>query len=340
MMKLPRYLMVVCAVLVQVCPAFADDTNALYKGAPGPYAVGIARYDWHDAKRDRDVPIKICFPKTGDGPFPVIIFSHGLGGSREGYAYLGNHWASHGYVSVHLQHLGSDSSVWQDVHPAERMQALRDSILNLQNAINRPFDVTFAIDQLTKLNSDDSLLKHRLDLDRIGVAGHSFGAFTTLAVAGEIFVSPTGGEHSQGDPRVKAAIAMSSPVPQNKSDYSIAFSKIKIPVFHMTGTLDDSPIGETKAADRRVPFDRINHADQFLVTFRDADHMVFSGHLAGQNGERDAFFQKFILSSSTAFWDAYLKGDATAKAWLTGKGFQTALGDDGKFEEKLASPSK
>src|SRR5215510_6060681 len=96
--------------------------------------VEILRTNWHDARRDRDVPAKIYSPNTGDGPFPVIIFSHGLGGSREGYEYLGRHWASHGYVSVHLQHIGSDNAVWQGVPPSEIMQKMRDSTMNLENA--------------------------------------------------------------------------------------------------------------------------------------------------------------------------------------------------------------
>src|ERR1700722_19156354 len=276
MKNLFLYFAAVCAL--RCAPlAFAADTNPLYKATPGPFAVETARYEWHDAKRDRDVPVKIYFPKTGDGPFPVIIFSHGLGGSREGYAYLGNHWASHGYVSVHVQHLGSDSAVWQDVSAAERMNAMRRSVLNLQNSLNRPLDVSFAIDQLTKMNSDDPQLKHRLDLDRIGVSGHSFGGFTTLAVVGEVFFGLTGNARSDADPRVKAAIAMSAPAPLNKRDLDASFAKIKIPIFHMTGTLDDSPIGETKAEDRRIPFDHIKNAQEYLVTFKDADHMVFSG---------------------------------------------------------------
>src|ERR1700722_1072373 len=124
MMKLHRYL-ALCAFIGSCARvAFATDTNVIrYKEDHGPFAVQTVRYDWHDSKRDRDIPVKIYFPKTGEGPFPVIIFSHGLGGSREGYAYLGNHWASHGYISVHVQHLGSDSAVWQDVAPPKRMQA-------------------------------------------------------------------------------------------------------------------------------------------------------------------------------------------------------------------------
>lgn len=319
----------------------AADTNALYKASPGPFAVESVRYDWHDAKRDRDVPVKIYYPKTGDGPFPVIIFSHGLGGSREGYAYLGNHWASHGYVSVHVQHLGSDSAVWQNVPPAERMQAMRRSVLNLQNALNRPLDVSFTIDQLARLNADDLIFKHHLDLDRIGVAGHSFGGYTTLAVAGEVFFGLNGDEHSDADPRVKAAIAMSAPAPLNKRDLDASFAKITIPIFHMTGTLDDSPIGETKAGERRIPFDHIKNVHEFLVTFKDADHMVFSGRIPGQGGgERDPFFQKFILSSSTAFWDANLKDDSKAKRWLADGGFESALGTDGKFEKKSPATTK
>ncbi len=51
---------------------------------PGPHEVMFTRLDWKDEKRDREVPVKIYVPKTGQGPFPVILFSHGLGGDREG----------------------------------------------------------------------------------------------------------------------------------------------------------------------------------------------------------------------------------------------------------------
>src|SRR5438270_631022 len=167
-------------------PLSADQTNKSsleYKKSAGPYAVEVARYDWFDKKRERKVPVKIYFPTTGDGPFPVVVFSHGLGGSREGYEYLGRHWASHGYVSVHVQHLGSDNAVWENKAPGEIMENMRASAANLQNATNRPPDVSFAIDQMEKMNREEGPFKKRLDLGRIGVAGHSFGAFTTLAIA-------------------------------------------------------------------------------------------------------------------------------------------------------------
>src|SRR5439155_6559666 len=119
-------------------------------GQADPDEIETIKLDWKDAKRDRDVPVLIYAPRSGAGPFPVIVFSHGLGGSRDGYAYLGRHWASHGYVSVHLQHLGSDNAVWEGAQPSEIMQRLRDSAMNLENAANRPKDVSFAIDELEK----------------------------------------------------------------------------------------------------------------------------------------------------------------------------------------------
>src|SRR5437762_9936135 len=120
-MKLLRFQLLIlslCAALPEPSPA--NDTNASvssYKKSTGPHAVEVLRYDWLDKKRQRKEPVKIYFPKTADGPFPIIIFSHGLGGSREGYEYLGRYWASHGYVSVHVQHLGSDNAVWQKSAP-------------------------------------------------------------------------------------------------------------------------------------------------------------------------------------------------------------------------------
>jgi predicted dienelactone hydrolase len=302
---------------------------------PSRFQVETAVYDWLDKSRDREVPVKMYFPKAA-GPFPVIIFSHGLGGSREGYEYLGRYWAGHGYVSVHLQHKGSDEAVWKgNPRPAE---ALRKSVVDLRNSVNRPADVRFVIDELERLGRQKTPLGKKLDLTRIGMAGHSYGAWTTLAVAGEVFVGPLGTELSAPDPRVRAAIPMSAPVPQ-KNNLDQAYGKIKVPCLHMTGTLDDSPIGETKAKERRLPFDHIRGADQYLITFNGGDHMIFSGRGRLQPGrKKDAAFQSLICTASTTFWDAYLKDDSRAKALLTGGGVEKMLGKEGTLEIRLNKP--
>ena len=112
-----RRIALMISLLVLCAPVFAQP----YKQKPGlpavawakagPFAVETASFDWTDAARNREVPVKIYYPKDGAGTCPLIVFSHGLGGSREGYEYLGRHWASHGYVSVHVQHKGSDTEV-------------------------------------------------------------------------------------------------------------------------------------------------------------------------------------------------------------------------------------
>lgn len=303
------------------------------------HLVGAAPYDtpvqnndvwhgeWQDAKRARKVPVKIYFPQ-GKGPFPVIMFSHGLGGSKENYEYLGDWWAEHGYVSVHLQHIGTDDSVWKG-KGAGAIEAMRGAV-SLKAALDRPRDVSFAIDQLQTLNKNAAWPLHgKLDLTRIGMAGHSFGSNTTLLVSGLAWPGM-----SLSDTRVKCAIAMSAPPPAGKN-YAI-YDGIKIPMLHMTGTNDVSPFDpqNSKAVDRRIPYDHIDGADGYLVTFAGGDHMLFSGRRAQERDEAgDARNHALILQASTPFWDAYLKGDTNALAWLR-TDFAKELGTSGVFEQK------
>ena len=130
-------LIVTLALVGATGSLWAEQPLSVTAAKPGPFAVEVASYDWVDKARDREIPAKIYFPKNGQGPFPVIIFSHGLGGSRDGYEYLGRHWASHGYVSVHLQHKGSDTAVWKG--QARPMQAMRNSLKDPRNASTAPW---------------------------------------------------------------------------------------------------------------------------------------------------------------------------------------------------------
>jgi predicted dienelactone hydrolase len=291
---------------------------------------------WHDAARDRDVPVKIYYPKSGDakggdGKFPIIIFSHGLGGSRAGYGYLGEYWASHGYVAVHLTHIGSDTEAIMANGLDNLKQTGQAIATDPMNAVNRIKDVSFAIDQITTANSDEKFpLYHKLDLDHIGMAGHSFGAGTTTLIAGELSHSGK----SYVDNRVKCAIAMCPPITIPKAAYDKSYAGIKIPLFVMTGTKDDSPIGETKAADRRVPFDHVKDIPAYLITFDGGDHMLFSGNKQRAKQPTDDRYHLLIQQGSVAFWDAYLKEDGAAKNYLAGGGYEKAVGDGGKFEER------
>ena len=287
----------------------------------------VLKYDWQDEARNRTVPIKIYYPEksaSSPGPYPVILFSHGLGGSRDGYEYLGRHWATRGYVSVHVQHLGSDSGVWKN--QPRPLKAMREAARNPQNSVDRPNDIKFAITMMDQLNQEPGPLQGLLDMDRLGAAGHSFGAFTTLALAGQVFTGPQGREFSFTEPRLKAVVAMSAPTGAARDKLDQAYGPIKIPCLHLTGTKDVSSIGDTKAEDRRLPYDHIKLADQYLVIFRGGDHMVFSGRkrLFGDSAKDQAFHQ-LILASTTAFWETYLKNDAQARTWLAQGGLAQAM---------------
>jgi len=331
-------------------PARVPPAKALppaYQAAegPGPYAVAEWTAEWTDAARSRTVPVRIYYPKEAQGPLPVLVFSHGLGGSRDGYRYLGERWASRGYVSVHLQHPGSDGELLKESRP---LLAMRRAARDPENLVDRPKDVTFALDTLTRLNGEASFpLKGRLDLSRVGVGGHSFGAYTALAAAGRRLPGATG--ESLADPRVKACVALSSPSRGPEKD-SPSYRDFKTPCLHMTGTEDGSEggktglsdlgsnpetlIGDTPAAYRRAPFDSISGVEQYLVTFAGGDHMVFSGRARKEPRATDGRFQQLTCMATTAFWDATLKGDAAARAWLSGGGFRAALGTSGTFETK------
>jgi len=320
----------VIAATAALSAPLVDQTAASYVPPPPVQKIGTVEYTWHDANRDRDVPVKIYFPSSGAGPFPIVIFSHGLGGSREGYDYFGRSLAASGYVSVHVQHVGSDTSIWKGKPLTELKKTIQDSVLSPRNVVNRPRDVSFAIDQTLAANARDANpLSHHLEQSRIAVAGHSFGAWTALAVAGETVAGEL-----LADPRVKAAIAMSPPVTVPQRQEGTAFSSITTPVLYLTGTQDKGAVFNMTAADRRIPFDNVSRAPAFLVVFNGADHMTFARHLRPGAAASDEKFHTLIAKTSVAFLDAYLRNDATAKQWLIGNGVIQLLGDSASIEKK------
>lgn len=311
--------------------------------------------DWHDAARDRDVPAKVYYPSEGTAPHPVIIFSHGLGGSREAYASLGTYWATHGYVSVHLQHAGSDTAVWQGMTREELKEfrstpllapetnarlgqrlregkAAKDSgprtAINAENIVNRCKDVSFAIDELTKINVDaTSPLKGRLDLKHIGMAGHSFGANTTMLIAGQS-AGLAAGKSPVAESRIIAAIAISPPPPARAARYKEAYAPITMPLMVMSGTEDNLPESRTANVDRHAAFPFLTNSEAaYLVTYNGGNHSSYmNSRLPAAMKASDARFHRLTELGTTAFWDAYLRDDAKSKAWL----------DDGQFTKELA----
>ena len=162
-------------------------------GALGPFAVREVDASWTDPARQRDLPLRLRLPEAV-GRRPTILFSHGLGGSRGGGAEWGEHWASHGFAVIHVQHPGSDESLWKDRPIGERLAGLKSGA-DLRQFLARIADIKFVVSELGRRKMAGDALASRVDLDRLGMSGHSFGAFTTFAVMAcsqPLGTSPTG----------------------------------------------------------------------------------------------------------------------------------------------------
>ena len=305
---------------------------------PAVYEVAELRETWFDESRQRQVPVRILYPQAITTPCPIVLISHGLGGSRDGLTYLGQALAERGYIAVHIQHAGSDRAVWQDVPAAERMQTMRRAMRNPDAATSRIEDVAFVLNTLAQRHEAEGELAGRLDMDRVGIAGHSFGAWTAMTQAGLRFGLNERRAQQGRDDRIQAVLAMSSPVPR-ESQQRWAYAHIAVPVMHMTGTRDESILNDTTAAERRIPFDRTpaSAPDQYLIIFDGADHMVFGGtdRLRGPRNtlHPDETYEAAILSAAFPFFDRYLLDDESAGAFLQ-NGLPEALMELATFEHR------
>ncbi len=197
------------------------------------------------------------------------------------------------------------------------MQAMKRAA-SLDNFLLRVQDVPAVLNQLEIWNADKTNpLAGRLDLKKVGMSGHSFGAVTTEAVSGESL--PVGGQPFT-DPRIRAAIAFSPSSPKAGSAAK-AFGSVKIPWLLMTGTKDVSPISDQDVASRLAVYPALHGAPKYEVVLHNAEHSAFTDRaLPGDREPRNPNHHRVILALSTAFWDAYLRGDASALAWLNGPG--------------------
>jgi predicted dienelactone hydrolase len=283
-----------------------------------------------DGKRQRDLPLRVYLPPTS-APAPVVLFSHGLGGTRAGSAYLGEHWAARGYVAVFLQHPGSDDTVWKDQPRGERLAAM-NAAASGSNFKLRVQDVPAVLDQLAAWQTEvGQPLAGRLDLVHVGMSGHSFGAVTTQAVSGQTFL---GGRALFTDPRITAALAFSPSSPA-RGEPSAAFGAVGIPWLLMTGTRDVSIIGAADVASRLAVYPALPPGSKYELVLEDAEHSAFSDRaLPGDHVARNPNHHRAILALSTAFWDAYLRQDPAARAWLQGDGPRSVLEAKDRWQHK------
>jgi len=229
----------------------------------------------------RTVPVKIYYPDNlKQRKCPLILMSHGLGGSREASAFLGDFWAMHGFVVVAMQHAGSDEKILQGKGVLGKMRGLKEG-MSSENLLKRLHDVSAIIDQIEEWNeAEGHFLNGRIDLEQVGMAGHSLGAMTTQLVSGE---EDARWGQKYTDKRIKAALAMSPMIPRDggKLDFEqakTAFQKVRIPWLLMTGTKDKVSLAPQVTVESRLAvYQHLPTGDKYQLVLNGGTHSVFSG---------------------------------------------------------------
>lgn len=211
-------------------------------------------------------------PATGAGPFPLVVFGHGLGATAAGYGDLLSRWAAAGYVVV------------APTFPLSSADA--PGVPDAGDVANQPGDVSAVITETLARSASGSggALTGLVDPERIGVSGHSNGGITTVGLVASACCR---------DPRVDAAIVFAG------SEGLLPFGDVvwgdSVPLMVVHGT-DDTilPIEEGI----RI----FEHASEpkWFVEMLDTDH----GSYFLSSSEMFAS----VAATTTAFWDVNLRG--------------------------------
>lgn len=262
-------------------------------------------HDWADATRQRPVPVRLYLPKS-EQRVPLVVVSHGIGGSRRGYSWLGTYLASHGMAALHVQHVGSDRQVWTG-NPLGVVSRLQDAAQD-REAIARAQDLRFALDQL--LSSEHA---PRLDSGRIAAAGHSYGANTTLLASGAR-VQREGRLLDLRDERVRAAIVMSAPPFYGEREPQRILGSVTLPSLHVTCTEDVIRIPGYYSGfeDRVAVYEATGSARKWLAVFEGGSHSVFTDRAGTGGTALNPQLKMATRALALAFLREVWDGDAAA----------------------------
>jgi predicted esterase len=220
-------------------------------------------------------PVASAPPETSGAPYPLIVFSHGLGASPQDYLPLLKSWASAGYV-VAAPRFPLTSSVTPGGPDAG-------------DVVNQPKDVSDVIGGvLADAAAPSGTMAGLVDPQEVGVAGHSNGAVTTLGLIANTCCH---------DPRVKAAVVMAGTTvgfPTGVYDYNET-----PPLLLVHGTADQLiPYRSAPIVYDAVP------GPKGLLTISGGSHESAAGLVSPSSAH--------VVRATTDFFDVYLRGDSSA----------------------------
>ncbi len=237
----------------------------------------------------RDVAVWKPAGPAPEAGFPVVVFSHGFTGCNTQSVFLMDALANAGYLVLAPNHADArcgsarrtGAGRWHPEEPFQKAQEWSEMTYR-----DRRADIEAVLDAVL---SGKPFQGVRVDAARVGVAGHSLGGYTALAVAGAWT--------SWKDPRIKAVLALS---PFNTPFLAKGnLGRMNVPVMYQGGTLD---LGISPTVRRlEGAYDR-SSAPKYYVEFRGAGHLAWT--------DLNPRFHSLIDQYSVAFFDRYLKGRA------------------------------
>jgi dienelactone hydrolase len=331
----------------------------------GPHPVGVKSVEINYQNAARKIPVECWFPAidTYDGKdldakhqdkyamapgfpenpqsavrdaeaknsvFPLIIFSHGFAGHRRQTTHLCCHLASHGYIVVSPDHVGNTlMDIMGLVGQMQKKGFASMAELFKSFKDNRPKDASQCINETLAGN-----FGLKADPDKIGICGHSFGGWTSLATTIE-------------DARISALVPLAPAGGQSKNsiangfDFSLGkmqFTK-EVPCLYLVADQDSLlPLDSMQDLFHKTP------EPKRMIVLQDSDHFHFCDNvefihdmmtkmgsgLFGGNNENGALSKMkkstelcpgkdayaFLQASTLAHMDAYIRNQTEAKTFL------------------------
>jgi predicted dienelactone hydrolase len=346
-------------------PSAAD---AMYKRDAGPFDVDTADIVLKDAARSKDLNVRVRVPiaKKGaklavpEGGWPLVIFSHGLGGSGPStFNDLTKHWASHGYVVMLPTHADSIGLKLRNGEPAPDITNANDRMTAARNLkiSERTADVRLILDQLDEVAKQVPALtsadkKANINPKQIVMAGHSAGAYTTQVLIGVKARGRGVGAKSNfitedlGDKRFCAGMIVSGQGTTSMAFTEDSWKELKVPTLVLAGSLDTSPPGTGRETpeSRQHPFTLATGTAKggqpsYLLFIEGATHGSYAGkstsRVLGEEPTTDVKkIQDAVASATLAFLDAHARHDADAKKYLESDKMKDVIPGKVRWEKK------
>lgn len=330
---------------------FSDFSQQPNVENPGSFTWHQENLALYDQKRDRSLSVAFYRPQMDfniSKKTPLVVISPGFGVKKENFSYLAEHLASYGVAVAILDHPGSDYAQVKNFFAGTTRE-----ILTPQELIDRPQDVSYLLDELERLEQAKPSSLGTLDLEKVGIVGHSVGSYTALALGGakldikylQQYCStntldlnwfnpsmavqclaaklPSTKNYQLGDRRIAAIFAM-NPF-GSKIFGETGLNQLKIPVVFVGGSKD---VFTPLLSEQIEPFAQLGSREKYLLLIDRGTHAyrhtkllsalaINTGVNTTDKGFNPQLARNYAKAMSLAFMQTYISDQAKYRRFLT-----------------------